>query len=795
MASEAGPHGLFSARLEVVAELASLINSTYDLEEIFRAAILKLGRVLEFRRASVVLLSEDRKTYFLHTLYDAARGGFVDEKGSYPVERGLTGQAIRNGQAIRVDAFVGTDGIRTGNEGNVSALIVPLSVDGEVIGTLNLGARESARYGEGDLELAVLLGRQIATSLHYSKLLATIEQQREALAVEHVKVESERTRLAALIDASDAAIMMVSDGRVAHANAGMAELLGLPREVVVGAPLEQVDRVLARSFVDAGALTVQTEALRRGGASLRDRVELCFPRRLICQRTLTTVRGADGELLGHLVLYRDVTREAEAEAAKSEFVSLVSHELRTPLTSVKTSLGLLARGAAGALSEGVRDLLAIALRNLDRLIRLVDDLLDLSRIESGRMAMKLGPVPLDETVARAIDAVAGFAEERRVRLERGESDAGLLVSADADRLQQVVINLLSNAIKFSPEGGRVALSWWRQGDQAVMEIADEGPGIPAAELERVFDKFRQLEQTATRKYGGAGLGLPISRKIVEQFGGDLWAESEEGRGSRFFVRLRLARAEAERAPASVAPSAPRRLLLVEPDPDLQRLLGAEFEAEGWEVRATRCGDVGLQLARAGGVGAIVVAVELQDMHGLEFLQRLRQAPACVDTPALLVGPGGDAAQAIAYGADGWLVGDADRVVAEAGRQIAAPRRRVVLLVEDDPAARMGLARGLRRAGYACLEAASGELALELARERAPDLVLADIQLPGKDGLAMLRELRADPTLADVPALIVAAHAGPEAVGAVRSLRAELVARPFATSTVLREIERLIGSPR
>jgi len=792
MKAGADSHGLWAARLEVVAELASLINTTFDLDEIFRTAIEKLRRVLEFRRASVVLVSEDRRTYYLHTLWDAAQGGFTHAEGAYPIERGLTGQAIRTGEALRVDSFEGTQGIRSSTESEVSALIVPLHVGGEVIGTLNLGAQESETYGDDDLELAVLLGRQIATSLYYSKLLATIERQREALAREHAHVESERKRLESLIDASDAAILMVSDERVAYANSPMAELLALPREVILGAPLEEINRVLARSFADPADLTAQVSALRRGSGSLRDRVEFHFPRRLVCQRTVTTVRGGEGDVLGQLVLYRDITREAELEAAKSEFVSLVSHELRTPLTSVKTSLSLLLRGAAGAVSEKVRELLEIALRNLDRLIRLVDDLLDLSRIESGRVVTKLVPISVEEAAVRAVDAVAGFAQEREVRLDIEESPAATLVMADADRLQQVIVNLLSNAVKFSPAGGRVGLRWWEQGDQAVMEIADQGPGIPAEQLEAVFDKFRQLERGATRKYGGAGLGLAICRSIVEQFGGHLWAESDEGQGSRFFVRLRIAHARPEARVAAPPTAGPRSVLLVESDPDLQRLFQAHFEEEGWQVFVTSRGGEALEKAREGPVGLIVTGLELEDMHGLEFLQRLRGSPASVDIPALLVGSGGDAAQAVAYGADGWIVGDADALVAEANRLLAGPRRPVILLIEDDPAVRTGLARGLRRAGYACLEAAGGAAGLEMARERVPDLMLTDIQVPGMDGLVVLREFRADPKLSDVPAIVITGHPAQDLVEAIDSLQAHFLAKPFGTATVLREIDRLIG---
>jgi PAS domain S-box-containing protein len=529
-----------SARLEVVGELATLINSTFDLTEIFQQAILKLRRVMTFRRASVVLLSEDPRYYHLHTLYDATQGGFIKKEERFVLDYGLPGRVIQTGQAMRVDEFRGTEGIRTEGEEKVSALIIPIRVDEEVIGTLNLGVKDAGSYDDEDLELATLLGRQIATSLHYSKLLATIRQQQDALARETATIRAERARLEALIEASDSAIFMVSRGTIAHTNQTMARLVGLPREVIVGAPLEHLNRALARCLAEPDALTVQTAALQGSGEPLRDRVEFVFPRRLVCQRTVAVLPAEAGQSQGHVVIYRDVTKEAEVEAAKDEFVSMVSHELRTPLTSVMTSLSLLLKGAAGTVSDKISDLLEIALRNLHRLIRLVDDLLDLSRIESGRLVARLIPVPVVDATDRAVEAVRGFALEREVMLECDRPPEPLAILGDADRLEQVIVNLLSNAVKFSPRHGEVILRWRREKGSAVLEITDTGPGIPASQLDEIFDKFRQLEMSASRREGGAGLGLPISRSIVEQFGGELWVESEEGRGSSFFVRLQLA---------------------------------------------------------------------------------------------------------------------------------------------------------------------------------------------------------------------------------------------------------------
>ena len=539
-----------AARLAVVGELTSLISAAVDMREIFRGAIEKVQRVLDFRRASVVLVDESATHYYIQMLYDKARGGFLPGEAVFPVDQGLTGEAIRTGRPIRVDGLPGTEGILLQEGRRVSAMIVPLHVGDRVIGALNFGHEQEGHYTEEDLDWAVVLGRQIETSLYYSTLLSTIAQQREALAREHATVQGQRNQLEALIDASDAAIMMVGrDRKIAYANAEMARLVGIPREAVLGASVETIHRFLGGSFVDATALASQETVLSLD-ASLRDRVELTFPRRAVYQRVVAPVRESGGSLLGHIVLYRDVTHEVEVERAKSEFVSVASHELRTPMTSVKTSLSLLLAGAAGPRDASARELLEIAVRNADRMIRLINDLLDLSRLEAGRMEFQLEPVPLADGVAAGLETVAAFAQEQGVTVATDPPAEPQVVLGVRDRLVQVIVNLVSNAIKFSPRGGRVTVRWWSENGFAVTEVADQGPGIPADQLQAVFEPFRQLDSSTTREHGGAGLGLAISQGIVDALGGKLWAESVLGAGSRFFVRLPLAPEQPARSAAT-----------------------------------------------------------------------------------------------------------------------------------------------------------------------------------------------------------------------------------------------------
>src|SRR3989442_547338 len=334
-------------------------------------------------------------------------------------------------------------------------------------------------------------------------------------------------------------MMVGRDRKIAYANAEMARLVGIPREAVLGASVETIHRFLGGSFVDATALASQETVLSLD-ASLRDRVELTFPRRAVYQRVVARVRESGGPLLGHIVLYGDVTHEVEVERAKSEFVSVASHELRTPMTSVKTSLSLLLAGAAGPRDASARELLEIAVRNADRMIRLINDLLDLSRLEAGRMEFQLEPVPLADGVAAGLETVAAVAQEQGVTVATKPPAEPQVVLGVRDRLVQVIVNLVSNAIKFSPRGGRVTVRWWSENGFAVTEVADQGPGIPADQLQAVFEPFRQLDSSTTREHGGAGLGLAISQELVARRAARL-QELEEGRLPDFLPETRALR--------------------------------------------------------------------------------------------------------------------------------------------------------------------------------------------------------------------------------------------------------------
>jgi PAS domain S-box-containing protein len=254
--------------------------------------------------------------------------------------------------------------------------------------------------------------------------------------------------------------------------------------------------------------------------------------------SITSVRDDAARLTGYLGIAYDLTERKKIEQMKTDFVSTVSHELRTPLTSIRGSLGLLVGGAGGELGERAASLLTLAYNNCERLVRLINDILDIEKIESGNMSFNMQAISMGELVRQAVAATDAFADEHQVQLTVDIEREDAIVCCDADKITQVVVNLLSNAAKFSPQGATVHVTLDCQPSLVRLVVRDSGAGIPAQFRSRIFQKFAQADSSDTRQKGGTGLGLSISKAIVEQHHGQI-GFVDTGKGCEFFVELPL----------------------------------------------------------------------------------------------------------------------------------------------------------------------------------------------------------------------------------------------------------------
>jgi len=443
-----------------------------------------------------------------------------------------------------------------------------------------------------------------------------------------------------------------------------------------------------------------------------------------------------GETIG--IAVEDIAERKALDRLKSEFVATVSHELRTPLTSIRGALGLLEGNVLGALSDEMSEIVTIARSSTDRLIRLINDILDLEKLESGKLEMKLAPLDVPALLAHTLGAMRAYADETNVSIVSRIEGRPHLVT-DADRLEQVLTNLLSNALKFSPSGGRVELLVEAGSSEHVrFSVLDQGPGIAEAELGLLFGRFQQLDTGDERRRGGTGLGLAISKAIVEQLGGAIGVESVVGQGSTFWFELPSA--------GETQASRPPRVLIVDDDATFRATLEQHLAREGCEIETAGTLAEAERRLQASDFEAVLLDVCLPDGSGLSLLDTLRARASAKDMQVIVMSA--DAADPRAYTHRtliDWLekpfsAARLSSTLRWALRQKTRPR---VLIAEDDADLRAVLARQLGALGVEVVEAANGEDALRLTRAARPDLIILEVGLPKKDGFELIATLRGE----------------------------------------------------
>ena len=358
----------------------------------------------------------------------------------------------------------------------------------------------------------------------------------------------------------------------------------------------------------------------------------------------SVLRDAAGEIAGYVSIGYDLTDAQRTEKLKNEFVSVVSHELRTPLTSIRGALGLLSGGVAGALPASATQMIDIAQKNADRLVLLINDILDIEKIESGKMRFEKTEVSLTNLLESALESNRGYAQTLGVEIELEPLPLPLraaTLSGDEARLQQVMSNLLSNACKWTPRGSHVQMRALVAPDstpenpRVSIEVQDAGPGVPPEFESRLFERFAQADGSATREKGGTGLGLAVTFAIVEKHGGAIGYRAPDvaaGRaGATFHFELPAANVG---APEFIA--APR-ILVVEDDEDVATWLRAILENAGYAVEVAASRGAALEIARAGAKFAgITLDLHLPDGHGFDLMEELRALPATRDVPIIVI---------------------------------------------------------------------------------------------------------------------------------------------------------------
>jgi GAF domain-containing protein/CheY-like chemotaxis protein len=469
-------------------------------------------------------------------------------------------------------------------------------------------------------------------------------------------------------------------------------------------------------------------------------------------------------------------RELEvASRHKSQFLANMSHELRTPLNAIIGVTEMLLEDAQAAAQPDQIEAHERILRAGRHLLALINDILDLSKIEAGKLELSLESVALGPMVEDVVTTIRPIAAKNGNDVDvECPADVGA-IRADPTRLRQALLNLASNASKFT-ERGRIRIDVGRQPDAGgrdwvTMAVSDTGIGMTAQQMARLFEEFTQADASTTRKYGGTGLGLAISRRLCRLMGGDITVTSESGRGSTFTIRLpadaRVVEPGAtEAAPRPLAspprPGPPGRtpspVLVIDDDPTVRDLMSRFLVKEGFPVVTAANGIEGLRRARESHPAAITLDVMMPDLDGWTVLAALKGDPALADIPVILVTIVDEKTRGYALGATDYMVKPIDRErLAGVLRSLCGDRPTPhALVVEDDEATRSVIGQTLERAGWSVAQAEHGLRGLERVAERRPDVIVLDLMMPEMNGFDFLDALRGNADWRGIPVLVLTA---------------------------------------
>jgi PAS domain S-box-containing protein len=773
------------------------LGTSLDLDRVLAKALELFADTLRIQHGSVILVNPESGSLELRAALDRQlpREG---EPMPFGPDEGLAGWMLRTGDSVLVDDVRQDErwlALPDQSYPIRSVVGAPLVDAGEAMGVLTLDHPEPDHFTQDHLRLVSAAAAQVAVAVNNAELYQYITVQAEQLGEMLRSQRSESAKSRAILESiADGVLVLDGKQQVLLMNPAVEEMLGVASRVMEG--------VHIRHILGLGETSDQRELAtalyREIRQKFEEEAEQLEPSliRLESEKQVLAVSMAPmstelGDTPGLVAALRDVSREAEVDRMKNEFISTVSHELRTPLTSIKGYTDLLFLGRVGDVSDQQREFLRIIKQNADRLTALVSDILDISRIETGRVRLSIKPIDLASSIGSVVRSFQGPFDQKGLTLATRIPEHLPRVRGDADRVTQILTNLIGNALQYTPPPGEVTISAAVAGDVVRVSVVDTGIGISSEDQARIFDRFYRADHPQVLEAAGTGLGLAIVKMFVEMLGGTVSVESELGQGSTFTFSLPLmAAGEVPVAPEllSTEPQRPRarrgRVLVADGDRNVALLLRRELEAQEYQVLLASSGEDALWLAAAEQPQLITLGLMLPDMDGFNVLRRLQERMETSGIPVVLISvvatgeergpePGAElalgAVDVLAKPLDGGaVVRMVGQVLSSVGRQ--APGH--VLVVDQEPDVHELAVQALEEWGYRVSTAADGYEALNLAVEDRPDVMLLALELPELDGYAVLRRCREDQLTRDIPVVVMTATPVDSSAGQVQVLPLE-----------------------
>jgi len=804
-------------RQTATAEILKVISgSTTDTQPVFDAIVDSALRVFEGMAVAVARVEGNEIHYVSEGGNTSrARGGF-----RAPLDReSISGRAILDRVLVKIlDTEAPETPANTRANARVSGhrsmAVVPMMRKGEAVGSITLLRRDPGEFSDKHLDLLRTFADQAVIAIENVRLFKEVEAHTEALS----KTVGQLTALGevgqAISSTLDLETMLKTVVSRAVQLAGLdggsifefdekaeefqlratenvhGEYLAMLRTTPIRKGVGAIGRagqtgepVQIPDIQDKSFKTPLRDALIRAGYRAVLVVPLLREGRVI--GVLSVTRKSSGPFAPEVIdllktfasqsalaiqnarLFREIEEKGKqlqaASQMKSQFLANMSHELRTPLNAIIGVTEMLHEDAVDLKREDELEPLERVLRAAKHLLALINDILDLSKVEAGKMDIHIESFAIAPLVTDVVQTISTMAakNENKVVVDC-PADLGMM-KADQTRIRQALLNLASNASKFT-EHGTVTIAA-RRGMEAgrewvTMAVTDTGIGLTPEQMGKLFQDFVQADASTTRKYGGTGLGLAISRRFCQMMGGDITVASEPGRGSTFTIRLPAEAGEVQPAAAArvntTASGAPT-ILVVDDDQTVREMMERYLSREGFTVVTASGGQEGLRLARDLHPAAITLDIMMPDIDGWTVLAAIKGDPELADIPVILMSIVDEKKRGYALGATDYMVKPVDRAqLSGALRNICGVAGRQVLLVDDDDTMRRGMRKALEQDGWQVSEAENGRVALARLNETRPDIIMLDLMMPEMDGFEFLVEMRARAEWRDIPVLVVTA---------------------------------------
>jgi PAS domain S-box-containing protein len=793
--------------VEALFRITRDLGISLDLDRVLIQALALINEAVGVEHGSIMLLDYETGNLIYRAALDRdkplPRGGKMTQ---FRKGMGLAGWVLEHREPVIIEDVAKDERwiVRPGQERvSKSALAVPLAIGEDVSGVLLLHHPQPGYFTDTHLKLVSAAASQVAASINNAELYRMIRESAERMGGMLRAQQEEASKSRAILEGiADGVLVADARGNVILLNAAAEEILGMSREEIAGRPIHELSGLYGAEGDSWLAL------IKKWAQTLPAKGEpTSFESQFETEEEVVSVHMAPvlmrDEFLGTVSVFRDITREVAVDRMKSELISTVSHQLRTPMTSIKGYTDLLYLETVGEINEAQRRFLSIIKSNADRLAVLANDLLDISRIETGRIRLNLEFIHTSAIADEIAASLREQIEEKGLNLKLNIPESLPPIWGDRDRVTQILTNLIDNACHYTPAGGQITISAQLRGHFLQVSVADTGIGIAPKDREKIFDRFYRADHPLVHEIAGTGLGLSIAKSFVKMHGGEIWVESEPDWGSTFSFTLPLAERGKELeefsalfpSPLSLAPS--KRILVVEDEPDIAELIRYHLEGNGYRVTTAARGEEALAKAHQEKPDLITLDILLPDIDGFKVLQRLKSDEETADIPVVILSIVPDREDGFRLGAVDYMTKPVDE-----GRLLSAvgailQKEDLILVVDDDLDTTRLVQEALSKAGFTVRTANNGFEALVVARQEQPGLILLDLKMPELDGYEVLKRLKRDRTTQDIPVVVVTGSVTDEEIKRKKVLAlgaAQFLTKPFAIGDFVEEIRRVLTGP-